>query len=82
MWYYTTVLRNYRAAQGWTYRQLEYEINKVCGFNAISAQSLHQWERGLYEPTYKVIDRIQPFFDLIMREVDDAPTTEATIEAS
>jgi len=82
MWTYATMLKEYRAAQGWTYRQLEFEINKVCGFNSISAQTLHQWEQGIYEPTQKVIDRISQFIDLLLKEDEDGATAEDAIEAS
>ena len=80
MWYIASILKEHRARQGWTLRRLEFEINKTCGYNSISAQTLNQWEQGIYEPTSKVIDRIMPYLEQL-EEVEYAPSTN-TIETS
>jgi len=72
------LLQKYRRAWGWTYRQMEFEINRVCGYNAVSAQLLHQWEHGATARPQS-IQRIRPYLESL-KEVTDGATN--TIERS
>lgn len=62
------LLKAYRKQESMTYRALEWEINLACGPNSISAQTLHQWEHGIFTPGDKVVSRIERFLIAIKEE--------------